>query len=129
MHQTEEYSDERSPLLASEDQSLESSKAETAVDGKEPPASVALTVTIAVFGSLFKHFVLELRLRILCVGVFLACADEGFVTATYSSIASEFRRNSDGAWLLLAYNLGYCYALPIVSHPAITIHHQGSRLR
>lgn len=52
-------------------------------------------------------------------GAFLASADDYFVTATYSTIASEFHRNSDGQWILMAYNMGYCYALPIVFHVSI----------
>lgn len=47
-------------------------------------------------------------------GVFVANADESFMIATYSTIASEFNNLSDGQWLLIAYNMGYCYALPIV---------------
>ena len=48
-------------------------------------------------------------------GVFLASADDSFLTATYSTIASDFGRHSDAAWLLMAYNIGCCYALPVVS--------------
>lgn len=128
MHRPEEYSDERSSLLASENQSLESSNPHIVADDQKPSTSVTIFITIAIFGSLFNHFVLWLRLRMICIGVFLACADECFVTATYSTIASEFLRNSDGSWLLLAYNLGYCYALPMVSRPIIVINLEGSRL-
>lgn len=34
---------------------------------------------------------------------------------TYSTIASQFYKLSDGHWLLVAYNMGFCYSLPIVS--------------
>ena len=119
MPQSEEYSDERSPLLASNHRIPESQSPHIATDGQKSSTSVAFTITIAIFGILLDYFVLLLHLRTLCVGVLLASADECFVTATYSTIASEFLRNSDGPWLLLAYNLGYCYALPIVSHPAM----------
>jgi hypothetical protein len=36
--------------------------------------------------------------------------------ATYGAIASEFRRLSDGNWLMTGYTLGYCVSLPLVSH-------------
>ncbi|KAL4975984.1 major facilitator superfamily domain-containing protein [Aspergillus desertorum] len=48
-------------------------------------------------------------------GVFIASADELLVISTYSAIASQFHRLSEGSWLLLAYNFGYCIALPVFS--------------
>ena len=54
-------------------------------------------------------------------GVFLAAADESLVISTWSSIASQFNRLSEGSWLLVAYNFGYCVSLPVVSRPE-TIH-------
>ncbi|KAE8362456.1 major facilitator superfamily domain-containing protein [Aspergillus caelatus] len=47
------------------------------------------------------------------VGVFLASADESLVISTWSSIASQFNRLSEGSWLLVAYNFGYCVSLPV----------------
>lgn len=58
--------------------------------------------------------VYEASLTIL--GVFLASADEALVISTYSAIASQFHRLSQGPWLLLAYNFGYCISLPVVSN-------------
>ncbi|RDW61136.1 uncharacterized protein DSM5745_10634 [Aspergillus mulundensis] len=49
------------------------------------------------------------------LGVFIASADEMLVISTYSAIASQFHRLSEGSWLLLAYNFGYCISLPVVS--------------
>ncbi|KAL4994523.1 major facilitator superfamily domain-containing protein [Aspergillus recurvatus] len=48
-------------------------------------------------------------------GVFIASADELLVISTYSAIASQFHRLSEGSWLLLAYNFGYCISLPVFS--------------
>ncbi|GAB1196500.1 hypothetical protein APSETT444_005771 [Aspergillus pseudonomiae] len=47
------------------------------------------------------------------IGVFLASADESLVISTWSSIASQFNRLSEGSWLLVAYNFGYCVSLPV----------------
>ncbi|KAL5045018.1 hypothetical protein BDW71DRAFT_198472 [Aspergillus fruticulosus] len=49
------------------------------------------------------------------LGVFIASADELLVISTYSAIASQFHRLSEGSWLLLAYNFGYCISLPVFS--------------
>ncbi|KAL4878351.1 major facilitator superfamily domain-containing protein [Aspergillus karnatakaensis] len=46
------------------------------------------------------------------LGIFIASADESLVISTYSSIASQFHHLSEGSWLLLAYNFGYCLSLP-----------------
>ncbi|ODM23071.1 hypothetical protein SI65_00660 [Aspergillus cristatus] len=46
------------------------------------------------------------------IGVFLAAADESIVLSTWSLIASQFHRLSQGSWLLAAYNFGYCVSLP-----------------
>ncbi|KAL4811988.1 major facilitator superfamily domain-containing protein [Aspergillus spinulosporus] len=51
----------------------------------------------------------------LYIGVFIASADELLVISTYSAIASQFHRLSEGSWLLLAYNFGYCISLPVFS--------------
>ncbi|KAL4771045.1 major facilitator superfamily domain-containing protein [Aspergillus nidulans var. acristatus] len=48
-------------------------------------------------------------------GVFIASADELLVISTYSAIASQFHSLSEGSWLLLAYNFGYCISLPVFS--------------
>lgn len=50
-------------------------------------------------------------------GVFIASADELLVISIYSAIASQFHRLSEGSWLLLAYNFGYCISLPVVRTP------------
>ncbi|UDD62397.1 hypothetical protein AFCA_009715 [Aspergillus flavus] len=50
------------------------------------------------------------------IGVFLAAADESIVLSTWSVIASEFHRLSQGSWLLAAYNFGWCVSLPVVSY-------------
>ncbi|KAL4864077.1 hypothetical protein BDV12DRAFT_17020 [Aspergillus spectabilis] len=47
------------------------------------------------------------------LGVFIASADESVVVSTYSAIASQFHHLSEGSWLLLAYNFGYCISLPV----------------
>ncbi|KDE85424.1 putative transporter [Aspergillus oryzae 100-8] len=47
------------------------------------------------------------------IGVFLAAADESIVLSTWSVIASEFHRLSQGSWLLAAYNFGWCVSLPV----------------
>ncbi|KAB8265073.1 major facilitator superfamily domain-containing protein [Aspergillus pseudonomiae] len=47
------------------------------------------------------------------LGVFLAAADESIVLSTWSVIASEFHRLSQGSWLLAAYNFGWCVSLPV----------------
>ncbi|KAE8391853.1 major facilitator superfamily domain-containing protein [Aspergillus alliaceus] len=47
------------------------------------------------------------------IGVFIASADESLVISTWSSIASQFNRLSEGSWLLVAYNFGYCVSLPV----------------
>ncbi|OJJ08570.1 hypothetical protein ASPVEDRAFT_89781 [Aspergillus versicolor CBS 583.65] len=49
------------------------------------------------------------------IGVFIASADEALVISTYSAIASQFHHLSQGSWLLLAYNFGYCISLPVYS--------------
>lgn len=49
------------------------------------------------------------------IGAFLASADEAIMMSTFSSIASEFDRLSEGSWLLVAYNFAYCISLPVVS--------------
>ncbi|KAL6233783.1 hypothetical protein BDW75DRAFT_241664 [Aspergillus navahoensis] len=49
------------------------------------------------------------------LGVFIASADELLVISTYSAIASQFHQLSEGSWLLLAYNFGYCISLPVFS--------------
>ncbi|KAF5858778.1 hypothetical protein ETB97_003780 [Aspergillus alliaceus] len=49
------------------------------------------------------------------LGVFIASADEFLVLSTYTTIASQFHRLSEGSWLLVAYNFGYCIALPMAS--------------
>ncbi|KAF7512506.1 hypothetical protein GJ744_001441 [Endocarpon pusillum] len=54
-----------------------------------------------------------LAIAVLLFGVFIANADESFVMATYGAIASEFRRLSDGSWLMTGYTLGYCVSLPL----------------
>ncbi|RAL10280.1 MFS general substrate transporter, partial [Aspergillus homomorphus CBS 101889] len=46
-------------------------------------------------------------------GTFLASVDESLVISTYSTISSQFQRLSEGSWLLVAYNLGYCVSLPV----------------
>ncbi|OBT67636.1 hypothetical protein VE03_03825 [Pseudogymnoascus sp. 23342-1-I1] len=46
-------------------------------------------------------------------GVFLAQADDSFVLSTHGEIASHFQRLSLGPWLVTAYNLGCCVALPM----------------
>ncbi|PLB51565.1 MFS transporter, partial [Aspergillus steynii IBT 23096] len=46
-------------------------------------------------------------------GAFLASADESLMLSTFSSVASGFNLLSEGSWLLVAYNLGYCMALPV----------------
>jgi MFS family permease len=51
------------------------------------------------------------------IGVFIASADEFLVLSTYTTIASQFHRLSEGSWLLVVYNFGYCIALPMVSGP------------
>ncbi|MCJ1345008.1 hypothetical protein MMC31_003213 [Peltigera leucophlebia] len=66
-----------------------------------------------------KRWSNTLPLSVALFGAFLASADDSFVIATYSTIASEFHRHSDGQWILMAYNMGYCYALPIVLHVSI----------
>lgn len=50
------------------------------------------------------------------LGVVLANADDSFVYATYETIASEYKRLSDAPFLLTAYNLGYCVALPVYAN-------------
>ncbi|KAB8202937.1 major facilitator superfamily domain-containing protein [Aspergillus parasiticus] len=47
------------------------------------------------------------------LGVSLAAADESIVLSTWSVIASEFHRLSQGSWLLAAYNFGWCVSLPV----------------
>ncbi|PWY90955.1 MFS general substrate transporter, partial [Aspergillus heteromorphus CBS 117.55] len=47
------------------------------------------------------------------IGCFLASVDESLVSTTYSTIASQFQRLTEGAWLLVAYNFGYCVSLPV----------------
>ncbi|KAL2864383.1 major facilitator superfamily domain-containing protein [Aspergillus lucknowensis] len=49
------------------------------------------------------------------LGVLIASADESVMISTYSAIASQFHRLSEGSWLLLAYNFGYCISLPVYS--------------
>ncbi|KAL4802018.1 major facilitator superfamily domain-containing protein [Aspergillus unguis] len=49
------------------------------------------------------------------IGVLIASADESLMISTYSAIASQFHRLSEGSWLLLAYNFGYCISLPVYS--------------
>ncbi|PYH97108.1 putative transporter, partial [Aspergillus ellipticus CBS 707.79] len=46
-------------------------------------------------------------------GCFLASLDESLMSTTYSTIASQFQRLTEGAWLLVAYNFGYCVSLPV----------------
>ncbi|OJJ40864.1 hypothetical protein ASPWEDRAFT_166918 [Aspergillus wentii DTO 134E9] len=46
-------------------------------------------------------------------GVFIASVDESLVISTYSTIASQFHLLSQGSWLLVAYNFGYCISLPV----------------
>lgn len=53
---------------------------------------------------------------LILLGVFIASADEFVVLSTYTTIASEFHRLSEGSWLLVAYNFGYCISLPVVSN-------------
>ncbi|KAE8386687.1 hypothetical protein BDV23DRAFT_186996 [Aspergillus alliaceus] len=43
------------------------------------------------------------------LGVFIASADEFLVLSTYTTIASQFHRLSEGSWLLVAYNFGYLW--------------------
>ncbi|THC94417.1 hypothetical protein EYZ11_006114 [Aspergillus tanneri] len=38
------------------------------------------------------------------------------VISTWSSIASQFKRLSEGSWLIVAYNFSFCLALPVVSN-------------
>lgn len=82
--------------------------------------STTLPMSVALFGTQTTLIILdEDEIEIVKFfrsfpGAFLASADDSFVTATYSTIASEFHRHSDGQWILMAYNMGYCYALPIV---------------
>ncbi|KAA8647926.1 uncharacterized protein ATNIH1004_006628 [Aspergillus tanneri] len=47
------------------------------------------------------------------LGEFLASADESLMTAIYTTVASEFRSLSQGSWLLVAYNFGYCISSPV----------------
>lgn len=58
-------------------------------------------------------------------GVFLANADDSFVMATYQTIASQYQQLSDAPFLLTAYNLGYCIALPVVSLVPLGPSHRG----
>ncbi|GAB1195680.1 hypothetical protein APSETT444_004942 [Aspergillus pseudonomiae] len=53
------------------------------------------------------------RDKLAVYGVFLAAADESIVLSTWSVIASEFHRLSQGSWLLAAYNFGWCVSLPV----------------
>lgn len=46
-------------------------------------------------------------------GVFIASIDESLVLSTFSTIASQFHLLSQGSWLLVAYNFGYCISLPV----------------
>lgn len=61
-------------------------------------------------------FILRAKGTLTSIGVFLANIDDSFVTAIYGEIASRFQHLQDGPWLLAGYNLGYCAALPVVSH-------------
>ncbi|KAF5855778.1 hypothetical protein ETB97_008439 [Aspergillus alliaceus] len=47
------------------------------------------------------------------LGILLAAADDSLVITTWSVIASDFHRLSQGSWLLAAYNFGWCVSLPV----------------
>ena len=51
MHSIDEYSDERSPLLSSENQIPEPNDLPIARKERKPSSSVGLTVTITILGS------------------------------------------------------------------------------
>ncbi|KAK0513525.1 hypothetical protein JMJ35_004511 [Cladonia borealis] len=87
-------SDERQPLLS-------------------PPRS---TETTADNSTKKEHSAFSFNLVkfiIAIIGVFLANADTSLVVATYTSIASEFKNQADGALVLTAYQLGYSVALTV----------------
>ncbi|PLB51326.1 MFS transporter [Aspergillus steynii IBT 23096] len=47
------------------------------------------------------------------IGIFVAAADDSLAISTWSSIASQFQRLSEGSWLVVAYNFGFCVSLPM----------------
>ncbi|KAL2810303.1 major facilitator superfamily domain-containing protein [Aspergillus granulosus] len=49
------------------------------------------------------------------LGVLIASADESIMISTYTAIASQFQALSEGSWLVMAYNFGYCISLPVCS--------------
>ncbi|KAF7589497.1 hypothetical protein BBP40_004204 [Aspergillus hancockii] len=85
--------DEESPLLQAAP-TPESPESDTELSRKSERAN-----KLVIYGSF--------------IGVFLASADESLVISTWSSIASQFHRLSEGSWLLVAYNFGYCVSLPV----------------
>ncbi|KAE8376791.1 major facilitator superfamily domain-containing protein [Aspergillus bertholletiae] len=78
---------EETPLLRAGHQDKKKLKADSVCD------------KVAVYGSF--------------LGILLAVADESIVLSTWSVIASDFHRLSQGWWLLAAYNLGWCVSLPV----------------
>ncbi|KAK1147202.1 hypothetical protein N8T08_001941 [Aspergillus melleus] len=47
------------------------------------------------------------------IGIFVAAADDSLVLTTWSTISSQFQRLSEGSWLVVAYNFGFCVSLPM----------------
>lgn len=70
------------------------------------------------FYSVIRPFLIDRNYERLTPGniaCFLASADELFVLACGSDIASALHASSSASWLITGYNLGYVLALPIVS--------------
>ncbi|KAK1144983.1 hypothetical protein N8T08_004698 [Aspergillus melleus] len=85
-----------------EEQFLMGSTSPTETQSKEQISTGKQSNASVVYGTFF--------------GAFLASADESIMVSTFSSVASEFDRLSEGSWLLVAYNFGYCMSLPVYGH-------------
>ncbi|KAL3462109.1 major facilitator superfamily domain-containing protein [Aspergillus heterothallicus] len=87
-------------MLASEESPLLPSPADTEANDAETHASKRSGLLIVYCGFL---------------GVLIASADESIMISTYTAIASQFHALAEGSWLVMAYNFGYCIALPVCS--------------
>ena len=89
---------------------------QTEEEGSKLSTRRIFSIVVALLGerSTRPSLVFVPRSDMFRTGVVLANADDSFVYATYETIASEYKRLSDAPFLLTAYNLGYCVALPVV---------------
>ena len=107
--------DEERPLL--NDSQGQTQDTNDLTKNKSPVLSI-LPSLVGEFHIFQSHAIFSIASNKSMPGAFLAHADTSLLLVTQDKIASSLYSSSSAPLLLVAYNLGFCIALPVVSIPS-----------